>query len=76
MIKLPKIIRKYLIRKIKMRVYKEVRSYGDYQKATSFVINAPLSEWRIRLWCVTHFKNQYDTGNERDWQELLDYITH
>lgn len=76
MIKLPKIIRKYLIKKIKMRVYKEIRSYGDYQEATSFVINAPLSEWRIRLWCVTHFRDEYGTGYEGDWQKLLDYIIH
>lgn len=69
-------IRKYLIRKIKMRVYKEMRSNGDYEKAVSFIVNAPLSEWRIRFWCVTHYRDQFGTGNERNWQELLDYITH
>lgn len=50
---LPKFVRKYLIRRIKMRVFKTTRPYGDYQKAVSFIVNAPLKEWRIRLWCVT-----------------------
>jgi len=51
--KLPKFIWKYLIRMIKMRVVKKMQPDGDYQKAVSFVINAPLKEWRIRLWCVS-----------------------
>lgn len=75
-IRLPVFMRKFLIKRIKMRVYNEVRSYGNYQEAVSFVVNAPLNEWHIRLWCVTHFRDDYGTGNERDWQELLDYIIH
>lgn len=74
--KLPKFIRKYLIRKIKMRVIKVIQPYGDYQKAVSFIIDAPLSEWRIRLWCVTHFQNEFGIGDESDWNKLLDYLTH
>ena len=73
---LPKFLRKYLVRKIKMRVIKETQPYGDYQKAVSFIVNAPLKEWRIRLWCVTHFKDDCGTGNESDWQRLLDYLIH
>ncbi|WP_270438356.1 hypothetical protein [Bacteroides bouchesdurhonensis] len=74
--KLPKFIRKYLIKKIKMRVIEVTQPNGDYQKATSFIVDAPLSEWRIRLWCVTHYKNEYGSGDESDWQNLLDYLTH
>ena len=74
--KLPQFIRKYLIRKIKMQVIKITQPYGDYRKATSFVINAPLKEWRIRLWCVTHFKDDCGASNESDWQQLFDYLTH
>lgn len=73
---IPKFIRNYLIRKIKMRVIKKIQPYSDYRKATSFVVNAPLKEWRIRLWGVTHFKDDCGTGNESDWQQLLDYLTH
>lgn len=72
---LPKFIRKYLIRKIKMRVIKAIQPYGDYRKATSFIVNAPLNEWHIRLWCVTHFRNECGTGDESDWKQLLDYLT-
>lgn len=74
--KFPKFIRKYLIRMIKMRVVKKMQPNGDYQKAVSFVINAPLKEWRIRLWCVTHFKDECGSGDESDWERLLDYLTH
>lgn len=74
--KLPKFIRKYLIRKIKKHIFMAIQPYGDCEKAVSFVINAPLHEWRIRLWCVTHYKNEYGSGDESDWNKLLDYLTH
>lgn len=74
--KIPKFLRRYLIRKIKMRVYKSIRPYDDYQQAISFITDAPIKEWRIRLWCVTHFKDESKFGNYTNWQKLLDYITH
>lgn len=45
-------IRKALVRAVKKRVLKRTQSYGDYETVTSFIINAPLTEWRRRLWLV------------------------
>lgn len=49
---IPEFIRKALIRAVKKRVLKRTQSDGDYENATSFVINAPIKEWRTRLWLV------------------------
>ena len=49
---IPKFIRSAIIKAIKKRVLKRTQQFGDYEKATSFIINAPIKEWRSRLWLV------------------------
>lgn len=49
---IPKFIRSAIIKAIKKRVLKRTQQFGDYEKATSFIINAPIKEWRSRLWLI------------------------
>lgn len=45
-------VKKAIIRAIKKRVLKRTQTYGDYEHVTSFIINAPMREWRSRLWFI------------------------
>lgn len=40
------------IKRIKKRVLKRTYTSGGYKNAISFIINAPIKEWRDRLWLV------------------------
>lgn len=54
-----KLITKLFIRLIKKRVLKRTQQTGDYENATSFIINAPLKEWRNRLWLVENVRDDF-----------------
>lgn len=54
---IPKFIKAVLIKAVKKRVLKSAQQFGDYENATSFVINAPMKEWRDRLWLIENVYN-------------------
>lgn len=45
-------IKRAIIKAIKKRVLKQTQRFGDYKNVTSFIINAPMKEWRSRLWLL------------------------
>lgn len=51
-IMIAQLVKKVFIKAIKKRVLKRTQLFGDYENATSFIINAPMREWRSRLWLV------------------------
>ena len=53
---IPQIIKKAIIKVIKRRVLKCTQSFGDYENATSFIINAPMREWKCRLWLIENVR--------------------
>lgn len=70
---IPKFIRSAIIKAIKKRVLKRTQQFGDYEKATSFIINAPIKEWRSRLWLVENVDDGtgYCCTDEKLYQWLI-----
>lgn len=62
-----------LIRRIKKRVLKRTQYFGDYENVTSFIINAPIKEWRSRLWLVENIDD--GTGFCCTDEELYHWLT-
>lgn len=54
-----KLVTKLLIRLIKKRVLKRTQQTGGYEHVISFIINAPLKEWRVRLWLVENVRDDF-----------------
>ncbi len=51
-----KIIKRVIIRCIKKRVLKCTHTFGDYEMVTSFIIDAPMKEWKSRLWFIENVR--------------------
>lgn len=50
-------IKMAIIKAIKKRVLKQTQRFGDYENVTSFIINAPMKEWRSRLWFIENISD-------------------
>lgn len=50
-------IKRAIIKAIKKRVLKQTQRFGDYENVTSFIINAPMKEWRSRLWFIENISD-------------------
>lgn len=70
---IPKFIKAAIIKAIKKRVLKRTQQFGDYENATSFIINAPIKEWRSRLWLVENVGDGTDfcCTDEKLYQWLI-----
>lgn len=65
-------IRTALIKVVKKRVLKRTQLYGGYEKATSFIISAPINEWRSRLWLV---ENVGDASEPCTDEKIYQWLT-
>lgn len=67
-----KLIKRLLLPVIKKRVLKVTQQFGDYETATSYIINAPLEQWRLRLWIVEniHYENGLPCTDESVYEWL------
>ena len=65
-------IKKAIIKAIKKRVLKKAYAMGDYKDATSFIVNAPIKEWRSRLWFIENISDEsgFRCTDERVYQWL------
>lgn len=50
------IIKKHLVKALKKRVLKCTQRLGNHDDVISFITNAPLKEWRSRLWFVENIR--------------------
>lgn len=52
-----KFIRRTIVKAIRKRVLKRTYAYRSHETAASFIFNAPLREWRDRLWIVENLSD-------------------
>lgn len=67
------LVKKTIIRAIKKRVLKRTQAYGDHEHVISFIINAPMREWRSRLWFIENIDD--GTGFCCTDEELYQWLT-
>lgn len=67
------LIKAILTRIVKKRVLKSTQQFGGYENATSYIINAPLNQWRLRLWIVEHIR--HEDGRICTDESIYEWIT-
>lgn len=68
-----KFIKRLIIAHIKRRIYRKLGNPYLFAEATDFVLNAPMKEWRKRLWYVRHTRCNIAQSNFSMLNEIISH---